>query len=118
LSAREPRARLRFGQDRRLVRREDFERLMKEGTRRSHAGFVFFHAARAGGVARLGILISKRHAALASDRNRIKRCIREAFRLECARMAPIDLLVRPPIGLRPGAGDMRKLRELLVKLGQ
>lgn len=91
---------------------------MKQGTRRSLGGYVFFFSARESGSARLGILISRRHAARASDRNRIKRCIREAFRLECARMPPIDLLVRPPYGLRPGAETGRRLRELLLKLGQ
>lgn len=91
---------------------------MKSGTRRSASGFVFFYAARESGSARLGILISRRHASRASDRNRIKRCIREAFRQEHSRMAAIDLLVRPPYGLRPGAETGRKLREQLLKLGK
>jgi len=107
-----------FGRDRRLTRSEDFERLMKEGTRRSASGFVFFYSARVSGCARLGILISRRHAALATDRNRIKRCIREAFRQEHGRLASIDLLVRPPHGLKPGADTGRKLRELLLRLGK
>ncbi len=107
-----------FGRDRRLTSSEDFEKLMKEGTRRSASGFVFFYAPRADGAARLGILISRRHASRASDRNRIKRCIREAFRLEHSRLAAIDLLVRPPYGLKVGAETGRRLRELLLKLGK
>jgi ribonuclease P protein component len=107
-----------FGRDRRLTRSEDFERLMREGTRRSASGFVFFYAPRTDGAARLGILISRRHASRASDRNRIKRCIREAFRLEHAQLARIDLLVRPPYGLKVGAETARTLRELLLKLGK
>ncbi len=91
---------------------------MKEGARRSKAGFVFFFAPRSAGGARLGILISRRHAALASDRNRIKRCIREAFRLEHGRLSPIDVLVRPPLGLKPGVETARFLREQMVKLGK
>ena len=90
---------------------------MKEGARRSLGGYVFFFSTRASGAARLGILISRRHARRASERNRIKRCIREAFRLECARMPPIDLLVRPPYGLKPGAETGRRLREVMLKLG-
>jgi ribonuclease P protein component len=92
---------------------------MKGGTRRTMAGFVFFFASReAGGPARLGILISRKHASRSSDRNKIKRCIREAFRLEHQHLAPIDLLVRPPLGLRPVAETGRRLRELLLKLGK
>jgi ribonuclease P protein component len=118
LSARETNATFGFGPDRRLSRSDDFERLMKEGTRRSQAGFVFFFAPRKAGVARLGILISRRHAALASDRNRIKRCIREAFRLEHRHLASIDVLVRPPYGLKPGVETARMLREQLLRLGK
>lgn len=91
---------------------------MKGGRRRSASGFVFFYAPRDSGPARLGILISRKHAALASDRNRIKRCIREAFRQEHHRLPSIDLLVRPPYGLRPGAGTASQLREMLSRLGR
>ncbi len=91
---------------------------MKQGTRRSMAGFVFFYASREEGPARLGILISRRHASRSSDRNKIKRCIREAFRQEHEHLAPIDVLVRPPLGLRPVAETGRRLREMLLKLGK
>lgn len=91
---------------------------MKTGTRRSASGFVFFYSVREAGPARLGILISRRHARRASDRNRIKRCIREAFRQEYPQLAPIDVLVRPPYGLKPGAETGRRLRELMLKLGK
>lgn len=107
-----------FGRERRLTRSEDFERLMKAGTRRAAAGFVFFFSVRERGPARLGILISRRHARRASDRNRIKRCIREAFRQEHPKLAPIDVLVRPPYGLKPDADTGRRLRELMLKLGK
>lgn len=105
-----------FGPDRRLRLSEDFEKLMKEGTRRRSAGFVFFFLPRSDGPARLGILISRRHAARASDRNRIKRCIREAFRQVHADIAPVDLLVRPPPGLKPGAQTGRQLQKQLLRL--
>lgn len=90
--------------------------MLHQGTRRSLDGFTFYLEARKTGEARLGILISRRHAARATDRNRIKRCIREAFRLEQERIGPIDLLVRPPYGFRPTAGMIVRLRELLGKL--
>ena len=61
--------------------------------------------------------MSKKHAAAATERNRIKRCIREAFRLEQDRLGPIDLLVRPPYRAEPSAQMIRRLRELLGGLG-
>jgi ribonuclease P protein component len=110
------RAALGLGSDRRLVRKSDFERLLREGTRRSKSGYMFYIAARAGGPPRLGILISRKHAARATMRNGIKRCIREAFRLEQARLGALDVLVRPPYGVAPGAAMQRRLRAMFAEL--
>ena len=49
-------------------------------------------------------------------RNRIKRCIREAFRLEQEKLGALDLLVRPPYVVHPGADMIRNLRDLFGKL--
>jgi ribonuclease P protein component len=73
-------------------------------------------ARRESGAARLGMLISRRHAAHAVVRNRIKRCIREAFRLEQERLGSLDILVRPPYGVEPSAGMISRLRELFSTL--
>jgi len=50
-------------------------------------------------------------------RNGLKRCIREAFRLERERLGPIDVLVRPPYGAKPSAEMIRRLRVVLGRLG-
>lgn len=71
---------------------------------------------RDSGAARLGLLISRRHAPRAVVRNRIKRCIREAFRLEQERLGPVDVLVRPPYGVKPSAQMVARLRELFGRL--
>ncbi len=42
---------------------------------------------------RLGLAISKKNAKRAVDRNRIKRIIRESFRLNCQNLPAIDLVV-------------------------
>lgn len=106
----------RFGKDKRIRTSAEFEALLRGGTRRSSAGFTFFYARRVAGPARLGILISRKHAALASDRNRIKRCIREAFRQNQAKLGALDLLVRPPYGLKATAQTLQLLRAGLDKL--
>lgn len=110
------RARFGLGQERRLTTKADFERLLRQGTRRSRSGYTFFLSFRAEGPPRLGILISRKHAAKATVRNHIKRCIREAFRHEQAALGAIDVLVRPPYGARPGAPMLSRLRELFAGL--
>jgi ribonuclease P protein component len=73
-------------------------------------------ARRNAGKPRLGMLVTRKHAADATKRNRIKRCIREAFRLEQEALGPVDLLVRPPYNVRPSAQMITRLRELLAAL--
>ena len=112
------RARKRFGLDaeRRLRRKAQFERLLREGERRNLDGFTFYLGRRDAGVPRLGILISRKHAAAAVERNRIKRCIREAFRLEQENLAGLELLIRPPLGIPAAADTVARLRALLRRL--
>ena len=78
-------------------------------------GYVFYYQGRVAGPSRLGILISRKHAAAAVDRNRIKRCIREAFRLEQESIR-LDVLVRPPYGVPGSPAMMARVRELLRTL--
>ncbi len=105
-----------FGADRRFAGRSAFEPLLRDGQRRSLSGYTFYLRRRAEGPPRLGILVTRRHAARATERNRIKRCIREAFRLEQDRIGPLDVLVRPPYGVRGSPAMLARLRELFTKL--
>ena len=111
-------SRFGLGAERRLARKADFERLLREGSRKSRSGYTLFYLMRAEGPARLGILISRKHAARATVRNGIKRCIREAFRLEHSALGALDVLVRPPYGGRPGMAMRERLRELFAGLRQ
>ena len=101
---------------RRLANKADFERLLREGIRQNWSGYTFFIQMRAQGPARLGMLVTRRHAAKATMRNRIKRCIREAFRHEQASLGAMDVLVRPPLGARPGPRMLDRLRKLFLEL--
>jgi ribonuclease P protein component len=112
------RARAGFGRSRRIGGRGAFERLLREGARHSRAGYTLYVARRAGGPPRLGVLVSRQHAARATVRNQIKRCIREAFRLEQARLGALDVLVRPPYGARVGAAMRARLRGLFAALAR
>ncbi|MBX3188030.1 MAG: ribonuclease P protein component [Labilithrix sp.] len=80
---------LAFGKDRRIRRRSDFVRVQDGGLRAQSAHFVFLVAPRApdrdcpeprNACARLGI-VTTRKVGNAVCRNRIKRLVRECFRL-------------------------------------
>jgi ribonuclease P protein component len=109
-------ARFGLGADKRLASKADFERLLREGKKRSRSGYTFFVSTRGEGPPRLGMLVSRKHASRAVVRNRIKRCIREAFRLEQSGLGAVDVLVRPPFGARPGAAMLLRLRALLPEM--
>jgi len=89
---------------------------MRKGSRRTLDGYTFYLGRRETGEARLGILISRKHSGRATVRNGIKRCIREAFRLEHEKLGPLDVLVRPPYGIEPSSRMIAQLRELLGRL--
>jgi ribonuclease P protein component len=107
-----------FGPEKRIRTSAEFESLMRTGTRRTLSGFTFFFSARLAGPPRLGILISRKHAAHATDRNRIKRCIREAFRQTQNELGPLDVLVRPPYGLKTSTETVSLLCSCLGRLAK
>ena len=80
------------------------------------AGYTFYLESRDAGAPRLGLLVTRKHAARASERNRIKRCIREAFRLEQDRIGAVNVLVRPPYGIKPSAQMILRLRGIFATL--
>lgn len=100
----------------RITQSRDFERLLRQGVRRSASGYTFYLARRPEGPPRLGILVSRRHSPKAVRRNAIKRSIREAFRLEQGNLGALDILVRPPYGATPGADMIARLRQLLARI--
>lgn len=63
---------------------------------------------------RLGIVVSKKNCRRATQRNRIKRLIRESFRCQQTRLSGIDVIVLA----RRGAADLdnKAVTELLAKL--
>ena len=99
-----------------MRRKADFECLLQRGARSSAEGYTFYLSRRQSGAARLGMLVSRKHAVRAVDRNRIKRCIREAFRLTQQNLGSVDLLVRPPFGVKASRDMVVRLQRLLGRL--
>jgi ribonuclease P protein component len=91
--------------------------LLRQGARHKLEGYIFYVGRREAGGPRLGMLISRKHSASAVERNRIKRCIREAFRLEQENLGAMDLLVRPPYGVKSSPEMTVRVRRLLARLG-
>jgi ribonuclease P protein component len=89
---------------------------LREGRRIKVAGYTFYLESRDAGGPRLGLLVTRKHAARATERNRIKRCVREAFRLEQAALGPMDVLVRPPYGIEPSPQMILRLRAIFAAL--
>ena len=60
---------------------------------------------------RVGLVIAKKHVRLAVQRNRVKRAIRESFRLTSSSLPDLDIVVLARKGL--GELDNRSLHQLL-----
>jgi ribonuclease P protein component len=63
------------------------------GTRASDRYFTFIALPNHLEKARLGVAVSKKALRLAAERNRVRRLIRETYRLSVARDFPLDLVV-------------------------
>jgi ribonuclease P protein component len=83
-----------FDKSMRLLSTTDFQQVFTVGKR--HRGKEFTVIARANelDVPRLGLAISRRSAARAVDRNRLKRLVRERFRTSAVTLLPADIVVQ------------------------
>jgi ribonuclease P protein component len=88
-----PEAKLRFQKAMRLTHALEYQRAYKRNARKHAGPLVVFGYAAGLDHPRLGLAASRR-VGNAVKRNRIKRRLREAFRLEQRRLPSIDLVVR------------------------
>ncbi len=92
--------RRRFPPRRRLRRRTDFRRVMRSGERVSDDVLQLCALPNGLPESRLGLIVGKRHGN-AVRRNRIRRLLREAFRIQQDSLAPgLDLTCAPIPGAR------------------
>lgn len=84
---------LRYPPAARLRRPADFVALRREGKRVSSRYFHTQYRLTQGSEARLGMAVSRRVSKRAVVRNRIRRTVRESFRISRARLPRCDVLL-------------------------
>lgn len=83
-----------FPKENRLLRERDFQRVYREGRLFQDELFRLFYLEKGGGPPRLGLAVGKQ-LGRAVVRNRVKRALREAFRLNKELFGDLDLIVQP-----------------------
>jgi ribonuclease P protein component len=80
--------------DARLVEKKDFDRVFADNQRARTDYLMVMARPNLVGYPRLGMIIAKRLLVRAVDRNRVKRCVRESFRLVLPELPACDFVVR------------------------
>ena len=83
----------RFEKKNRLTNAAAFGRVFDKATRSRDKLFTVLCRQNKEGTPRLGLAISKKHCRLATQRNRIKRIIRESFRQHQSQLTSLDIVV-------------------------
>jgi len=92
----------------RLRQPSEFNHVFRDGLRSSDACFTVLACGNEGGSARLGITVAKKIVAGAAKRTRIKRAVRESFRLNRALLPAFDIVVQARHSARQREnGDLR-----------
>lgn len=73
--------------------------MFSNGQRQSDATFTCISLVNTEGLPRLGLVVTRKNVRRAVDRNRLRRVVRESFRLHCATLPSRDIVVM----LRSGA---------------
>lgn len=89
-----------FPRSRRLLRPAEFQRVFQGADWRvAGTAFVLLVVANSLGHPRLGIALSKRHVRHAVERNRIRRQLRESYRLHQHQLGGVDIVVLGRAGI-------------------
>ena len=98
---------------RRLKKKKDFSRLLKEG-KRAHAPTLTVVYLPSDGT-RMAVCVGKKHGK-SVQRNRVKRLLREAFRIQAEHIAACDLLLIPKVsGEYSFAAFKRDIGKILLR---
>ncbi len=81
-----------FSKSQRLLKRDDYDRVFKNAHKITTPEFTVLFCDNQKKQARLGLVLSKKIILKAHDRNRIKRVLRESFRLN-RKLPAVDVVV-------------------------
>jgi ribonuclease P protein component len=105
-----------FPRTHRLVNKAEFQSVFDESTKASQRYLLALYKPNSLTQARVGIIVGKRVAKLAVERNRIKRAIRESFRANQEKLKGLDIIVLAR--QQSDSLDKVQLREGIDKLWQ
>ncbi|MBA4695944.1 MAG: ribonuclease P protein component [Legionella sp.] len=100
-----------FDRSRRLLTKRDYAGVFACPQKMVSREFVILYSRNSLGKARLGLALSKKMLPKAHDRNRMKRLLRETFRVE--QLPPVDIVVLARHGL--ASIDNEKIISSLVR---
>lgn len=102
---------LRFTSTQRLHSKAEFDSVYRNSRRSADALFAVHTRPNDSGHARLGLSVSARTVGGAVRRNRVKRLVRESFRLHQLLLPAVDIVInsRPGARAAPNAAIMRSL---------
>jgi len=109
------RGRLTLPAQRRLRRKSDFEAAYARGRRFGNGFFAVTARPNDIGGPRLGLAVSVKNAGNSVERNRLRRTIRESFRLHQHELPPVDVVVSARTCPRCGLGRAAREPHLAVE---
>lgn len=83
----------RFPRRARLLKPDQFKAAFERGNRLNEKWLTAVVVTSPGSESRLGLAVPKKSVPLAVDRNRIKRQIRESYRLRRSALPPVDIVI-------------------------
>jgi ribonuclease P protein component len=92
---------MRFSSQLRLQTKTDFSQVFAEGKKSGDRSFLLIAKKNSTSLPRLGLAVSKKNVRLASNRNHIKRLIRESFRQNADSLPAIDVVVLVKTSINP-----------------
>ena len=87
-------AAFRFTKQAKIVKTDDFSSVFNLRKRIANKHLVMRYRLKEVNIARLGLIVSKKTAKLAVQRNYMRRVLRELFRLNQHRLPAVDLVVQ------------------------
>ena len=105
-----------FDKTRRLLKKSDYDDVFDQAKKVVTPEFIVLYRHNTVGHARLGLALSKKTIAKAHDRNRVKRLLRETFRIRHLPAVDVVILARRGVANVENSKMINKLGSIWDKL--